>query len=346
LTRTTVDAISISASIRCAKGNAPTTALRPVSTMHGSTLRSDRTGGHPLDFTALRYFGETANSGSIRAASERLHVSPSAISRQIAKLEHELRVTIFDRRAQGMALTPAGEMLLAKVEGMMRELARVKSHIAALQNLQAGTVDVYCFQTAIESFVAPVLHQFHMRHPNVLFNVTASSTDETIEALTNGIAEIGLILNPPVRDTIARTELFRDRIVAVVAPTHPLAGRKAVSLPELAEFPFVLTERSFGLRQQIDRTFDRHAINPTVFCVSNSITLVKALTSLDRQCTLLPRFAVENEVSAGTVCIIPVKEFAKEPLMFCACELNGRSLSPAAKAFVDAIADFCQRFGH
>jgi len=228
-----------------------------------------------LDFTALRYFGETAHSRSIRAASERLHVSPSAISRQIAKLEHELRAPIFDRRSQGMVLTPAGEMLLARVEGMMREFARVKSHVAALQNLQAGTVDIYCFQAAIESFVAPALHQFHMRYPNVLFNVTVSSADKTIEALTNGTAEIGLILNPPVRDTIARTEVFRDKIVAAVAPTHPLAGRKAVSLQELAEFPFVLTERSSGVRQQIDRTFNRHAISPNVFCVTNSITLIK-----------------------------------------------------------------------
>src|SRR5271167_5269638 len=84
----------------------------------------------PMDFTALRYFSATAHSRSIRAASDRLHVSPSAISRQIAKLEHELRAPIFDRRAQGMTLTPAGQILQSKVEGMMRELERVKSHVA------------------------------------------------------------------------------------------------------------------------------------------------------------------------------------------------------------------------
>ena len=77
-----------------------------------------------MDFTALRYF--SAHSRSIRAASEHLHVSPSAISRQIAKLEHELRAPIFDRRAQGMKLTPAGEILLSKIDGMMREFSRVK----------------------------------------------------------------------------------------------------------------------------------------------------------------------------------------------------------------------------
>ena len=125
-----------------------------------------------MDFTALRYFCETAHTRSIRAASERLHVAPSAISRQIAKLEHELRAPVFDRRAQGMTLTAAGEILQSRVEGMMREFDRVKSHISALQNLQSGIVDVYCFQTATESFIAPVLHEFYARYPNVSFNIT------------------------------------------------------------------------------------------------------------------------------------------------------------------------------
>src|SRR5215468_1246466 len=160
-----------------------------------------------MDFTALRYFSETAHSGSIRTASERLHVSPSAISRQIAKLEHELRMSIFDRRPQGMTLTPAGEILREKFEGMMREFSRVKSHIAALRNIQAGTVDVCCFQTALESFVAPVLHRFHVQYPGVAFNVKMSSTDEAMEALTTGSAEIGLVTNPPVRDAITSTPI-------------------------------------------------------------------------------------------------------------------------------------------
>lgn len=297
-----------------------------------------------MDFTALRYFSETAHSRSIRAASERLHVSPSAISRQIAKLEHELRAPIFDRRAQGMTLTPAGEILQAKFEGMMREFDRVKSHIAALQDLQAGTVDVSCFQTAIESFVAPVLHRFHVQYPGVSFNVHMSSTDEAMEALVTGVAEIGLILNPPPRDAIASTEVFRDRMVAAFAPNHPLAKRKIVTARELAEYPFVLTERSFGLRQQIDRTLERHGVKPDVFCVTNSLALVKGVASVGQQCTLLPRFAVAEEVAAGTLSISAVKEFAQDPLIFCVCTLAGRSISPAATVFVDTVIDYCRRY--
>jgi DNA-binding transcriptional LysR family regulator len=297
-----------------------------------------------MDFTALRYFSETAHSRSVRAASERLHVSPSAISRQIAKLEHELRTPMFDRRAQGMTLTPAGEILQEKFEGMMREFSRVKSHIAALQNIQAGTVDIYCFQTAIQSFVAPVLHRFHAQYPNVAFNVKVSSTDQAIEALNNRAAEVGLILNPPAREAITSTEVFRDPIVAAVAPTHPLARRKILSLRELVEFPLVLFEKSFGLRQQIDRMFDRHALKPEIFCVTNSVALVKELASVGRLCALLPRREIDREMAAGTLSSIAVREFAADPWVFCICTLSERSLTPAAKVFVAAVIDYCRRY--
>jgi DNA-binding transcriptional LysR family regulator len=297
-----------------------------------------------MDFTALRYFSATAHSRSIRAASESLHVSPSAISRQIAKLEHELRAPIFDRRAQGMKLTPAGEILLSKIDGVMREFSRVKSHIAAMQDLQAGNVDIYCFQTAIESFVAPVLNRFHVQYPDVTFNVRMSSTDEAIEALITGAAEIGLVLNAPARDNIMRLEVFRDRMVAAFSPTHPLAGRKTLSLRELEGFPFVLTEPSFGLRQQLERVFVKHRFQPITFCVTNSLALVKEIAGIGNQCTLLPRFAVERELTDGSLKAATVREFADDPLVFCICSRSDRSLSPAAKVFMDIVIDYCRRY--
>jgi DNA-binding transcriptional LysR family regulator len=262
-----------------------------------------------MDFTALRYFSATAHSRSIRAASDRLHVSPSAISRQIAKLEHELRAPIFDRRAQGMKLTAAGEILLSKIDGVMSEFSRVKSHIAALQDIQAGNVDVCCFQTAIESFVAPVLNRFHTQYPDVTFNVRMSSTDAAMEALIAGTAEISLVLN-------------------------------------LEGFSLTLTEPSFGLRQQMDRVFAKHGFHPTTFCVTNSLALVKEVASTGEQCTLLPRFVVEKELATGSLKTAGVREFAADPLVFCICSRNDRSLSPAAKVFMDTVINYCRRYRH
>ena len=113
----------------------------------------------------------------------------------------------------------------------------------------------------------------------------------------------------------------------------------------LASYPSVprqIAERE--LRQQIDRVLARHAVEPDVFCVTNSLALVKGVAAVSPQCTLLPRFAVAEELAAGTLCAVAVKEFAADPLAFCVCTLARRSISPAAQVFVDAVFDYCRRY--
>jgi DNA-binding transcriptional LysR family regulator len=296
-----------------------------------------------MDFTALRYFSETADARSIRAASERLHVSPSAISRQIAKLEHELRAPIFDRRGNGMTLTAAGEILQSEVEGISRELERAKSRIAALQGIQAGKVDAYCYQTAMEDLIAPVVQTLHARHPNLSFNVNISSTDEALAGLVSGVIEVGLVVNPPVREAIETTELELDTIVAAVGPDHPIARRRSISLAELAHYPLLLMEHSFGLRQQVDKALNRYGITPNVFCVTNSLILVKEITRSGDQCTLIPSVAARKEIAEGSLVPVPVPEFADDPLVFCVAVLKRRSLSPAANVFLQEVIAYCRR---
>jgi DNA-binding transcriptional LysR family regulator len=118
-----------------------------------------------------------------------------------------------------------------------------------------------------------------------------------------------------------------------------------VSLKELATFPLILAVPAFGLRQQVDKAFDRHGIYPNVFCVTNSMRLLKGIAGLDRQCTLLPRSAVEMEAAEGAVSIIEVGEFLNDPMVCCACVLKSRSLSPAAKVFLETIISYCRRYG-
>src|SRR5262249_10493521 len=148
----------------------------------------------------------------------------------------------------------------------------------------------------------------------------------------------------PPRDNVTRFEVFRDGMVAAFSPKHPLAGRKIVTLRDLKAFPFALTEPSFGLRQQLDRVFVKHRFEPKTFCVTNSLALIKEVAGIGEHCTLLPRFAVEPELAKGTLKVAAVQEFAGDPLVFCICSRSDRSISPAAKVFVDIVIDYCRRY--
>jgi DNA-binding transcriptional LysR family regulator len=108
-----------------------------------------------------------------------------------------------------------------------------------------------------------------------LFSLSSTAHSCSIRA-----ASERLHVSPSVISAVASTEVFRERMVAAFAPNHPLAKRKVVSARELAEYPLVLTEPSFGLRQQVDRTLARHGIKPEIFCVTNSLALVKGVAGI------------------------------------------------------------------
>src|SRR6478609_1260012 len=92
--------------------------------------------------TALRTFLAVAESGSMHAASNVLHLSQSAISRQILILEEDIGASLFERRARGVTLTSAGEIFVRYARDAMSEADRARSEISALQGLQRGTVRV------------------------------------------------------------------------------------------------------------------------------------------------------------------------------------------------------------
>ena len=81
-----------------------------------------------------------------------------------------------------------------------------------------------------------------------------------------------------------------------------------------------------------------------MFCVTNSMSLLKGIAGLDSQCSLLPRSTVAKEVADGILSTVAVEEFAEDPMLCCACVRKGGSLSPAAKVFLDAIIGYCRRY--
>ena len=228
---------------------------------------------------------------------------------------------------------------------MIRELARVRSHIAALQELQAGTVKRLLLSDRNREFRRAGAAQV----PRAISKRALQRHDEQHGRNNRGLDKRFSRDRPCRQSSRARADREQRGVSRLdcrgdQAPDHPLAGRPTLRLSELAEFSLTLTERSFGLRQRIDQVFERHRFDPTVFCVTNSLSLMKEIARFNRQCALLPRFAIENEVAAGLLVAVPVEEFATEQLVFCICARNGRPMSPAAKVFADAIVEFCQRY--
>jgi DNA-binding transcriptional LysR family regulator len=187
-----------------------------------------------VHLVALKYFGETVRTGSMRQAAERLHVAASAINRQILKLEDQLQCKLFDRLAEGVRLTAAGEVLYHHILRLERDLDQAISQIDDLRGLRRGNVSIACEDGIGRDFLPGVLASFHADFPRVTFSVEITSAPEILRQVAEGAADIGIAMSPPVRTDVSIEIKAEIPLGAITSTDSHLAGNTNLRLRDLA----------------------------------------------------------------------------------------------------------------
>ncbi|ALM85371.1 LysR family transcriptional regulator [Bordetella sp. N] len=283
-----------------------------------------------LDLTALRYFSETAMTGSIRLASARLHVTPSAISRQIAKLEHRLGTVLFERRPTGVALTASGQLLADELVAIYGNLSRVQTLIGDLEGLRRGEVVIHCLEGAVDTWLPDVIARYHAQHPGIEFNVLVSSTDRAVEALAAGRCDIALMFKAPPRADIEVVASDSEPLVALVSPTHALARRRSVTVPDLLRHKLAMPDASFGVRQVLDRYLRQGRIDAPWLLTANSIAMTRSLVRRGVAVTILPHLSAQHDCELGLLKALPISRAGALRADVQLCVRRDRPLTAAA----------------
>ncbi|MCX4390595.1 LysR substrate-binding domain-containing protein [Micromonospora peucetia] len=192
---------------------------------------------------ALDVFRTVARHGSITAAARELRYTQSAVSRQIAALEADLGVALFDRLPRGVALTEPGRCLLPHAEAVLDRLTTAHRDLDALRGLGGGRLRVGAFPTAMAALVPRALAAFRAAYPRVALSVVEGRTPDLLERLLAGDADVAVVSAPADRplDTgrFDLRHLLDERLLVAVARDHRLARRRTVRLAELADDPFI-----------------------------------------------------------------------------------------------------------
>ncbi len=161
---------------------------------------------HRLQDTSLRYFLEVVRTGSLTEAAQRLNVTVSAVSRQVAALESLLGVPLFDRRPRGMVASAAGELLAAYALRNALEADRVVTEIAALQGLRRGRVRVASSAGFAIEFLPRAIAEFRERFPGLHFHVRVAPPAEVTGIVLHGDAISALrTAEPPSKVSASST---------------------------------------------------------------------------------------------------------------------------------------------
>lgn len=291
-----------------------------------------------MELWQLRTFCEIADTLNFTKASERLNLTQSAVSHQIKALEAELGAKLFVRGKRGVKLTDAGRTAVDSARKILDDAESMRQAVAGREHSLVGTVRVAAATQALVYLFAPLFEEFMDAHERIeLVFRTTPNTDQTIDDILEGVADVGFASMAVYSPALEVIEVFSDELFLVVGKKHRLAGKSSINASELANERWVLFERGASIRRATDDFFKNVQAKPEKALESNDTYFVKLMVEHGLGISLMPTWAVGEEVAAGRLAKVRVRDH-KLHRSVAMVSLKG-SKSRTIKAFIDFMLE-------
>ena len=287
-----------------------------------------------MDVRQLEYFVAVSEELSFTRAAVRCHVVQSALSYQIARLERENGVTLFERTSRTVRLAPAGELLLPRARRVLAELDLARAELTEFAGVLTGRLRLGMIGSASDAapMVERALVTFHRRHPAVEITIQDTGSANMADLARGGlldVAFVGLFADQLPPDLVHRV-LAVEPLVAIIDRSHVLAGAGTADLAELVEAtPFVEMRAESGLRRQVDAVFGRTGLTRRIAFELSTSEAVVHYVALGFGAAIVPlSAAVGTEVAVLT---LPDRR-ARHPVSL--IHRHPEPSAPSARAFI------------
>ncbi|RKP53317.1 LysR family transcriptional regulator [Pararobbsia silviterrae] len=276
------------------------------------------------------YFNAIIEHGSIRKAADALHVSASAIDRQILQAEEALGAPLFERMSGGLRPTAAGEVFVALVREWQRDYRRALTQIDELQGLRRGHVDIAIIDALTQSFVAPVIATLAKERPGLTVGVRVLDNEAVAQSTASGDVDFGLMLNPrSMKDLEVRRSIDAPLGIAF-RPGHAFEARKEVRLSQSLDERLIVPAAPLVIHEHVAALFRRSEIDIQRFMACNNTHMMRSLVDHDVGVAVLCWLDVASDVASGKLGFRKLKDAHVEPLRLHLCVAPRRQLSHAA----------------
>lgn len=285
-----------------------------------------------MNFTHLAAFLAVVETGSVTAASEKLHVSQPALTREIRELEERFGVPLFDRLPRGMQPTEAGRLLSQYATQIFALAEAAENAIGEFAGLVRGCLKLAASRTIGDYLLPKVLDEFRRLYPGITVDLTVSNTEDVEGTLLAQNCQIGLVEGPYDASLFDATEIGRDQLVAVAGVTHPLAGKRRVSAATICNGELVVREPGSGTRTVIEQAYREKGLELLPKLSMGSPEGIKQLLRLGHGVAWVSRHSVADDLAARVLVELPVHDLKIERLLNMIWRKE-RTLSPSARAF-------------
>lgn len=222
-----------------------------------------------MEIRVLRYFLTVAQEENITKAANALHITQPALSRQIAQMEEEMGVRLFERSTRRLTLTNEGLLLRRRAEEILELVDKTQKELAVQEELIEGTVCIGCGDLAAVQALPELFRAFNQRYPAVSFDLYTATADYVKERMDLGLTDAGLLLEPINIEKYDYIRLNRkEQWVAVMTPDSPLAKLSKIRPSDLKNLPLILPRRE-NIKSELAGWFGKDFSKLNILFTSN-----------------------------------------------------------------------------
>ncbi|MDQ0793540.1 LysR family transcriptional regulator [Streptomyces sp. B1I3] len=264
-----------------------------------------------IDVQRLRVLRTVAEHGSFNRAAAALHLTPSAVSQQIAALERSIGAQVVARSTRGVTLTPAGRIMVGAAESVAAELEHARQQVDRLGSGRTQ-LTIATFTSGGRLLLPGALDRLTTAHPETVVHVRESEPEDSLPLVRQGAVDLALAYHfdgplpggPGPSSSLAWTALMEDPLRVVLPEAHPLAGREALDIVELAAEPWV-----FGCLKTetyLRRYAERAGFHPEVRGTTTDYFFARSLVAAGMGISLIPSIAQTPRIAGlRTIPIAP-----------------------------------------
>ena len=252
-----------------------------------------------MQIQTFKVFCDLADTESFSKAAERNGITQSAVSQQVRSIEEQFQVRLIDRGRRAFCLTPEGQAFLASSREIVGAYDELGSRMQKLQEVVSGELRIATIFSIGLHELPPYLKRFRREFPLVEVRMDYRRSAQVYAAVQENRADVGLVAYPASRRGITAAVFWRDRLVVICAPSHPLAARRKLALSDLGGEKFIAFEPDLPTRREVDRRLRQAGARVKVAFEFDNIETVKRAVEIESAVSIVPRTSVRAEVEAG-----------------------------------------------
>ena len=286
-------------------------------------------------------FVSVAQASTFAEAAEKLCLSQPALSTSIKNMEIQLGGQLFTRSTRRVTLTPEGAIFFPIAKRLIEDWECALNDVQDLFSVQKGRLTVASMPSFAEGPLAPLLQDYHQRHPNIMLRVLDVVMERVIEAVQSGRADIGYVFEPETLQGLVFEPLLIDHFCAVMPSNHQLACRSTLSLEDLRSYSLVAMNTGSSIRLWVDNAFEQAGFQATVVAEASQLGTLGQLVKTGLGLAIVPQLSRQQMLTKSLCCVPLDNALLKKCVGMIAASATGLSSAAQKLWNIGKSRDFC-----